>query len=82
MVLVLQAESELLELQAFAVEESQRAHLDTLNPAERTINGAFFEGLSPLGIPRSVLQLSPKAMTLFQIDDFGDLDKVGAGTER
>lgn len=73
---------EVVELDVFAVEETERASLDSLNPTERTIDGTFFNGMTPLEIPRALLQLSPRAMELLQIDDFSDLEKVGAGTER
>ncbi|MCB1122157.1 MAG: hypothetical protein KJT03_11450, partial [Verrucomicrobiae bacterium] len=35
-----------------------------------------------LDIPRSVLLLAPETMEQFQIEDFDDLQKIGAGTER
>jgi iron complex outermembrane recepter protein len=77
-----QSPTEVVELETFAVEEQARAHLDTLNPASRGVDGVFFDGMRPVEIPRAVLQLSPRTLTLFQIEDFGDLEKIGAGTER
>lgn len=71
-----------IELEAFAVEEQARSHLDGLNPAARTVDAAFFDGMEPLEVPRAVLQLSPRTMELFQIESFNDLEKIGAGTER
>ncbi len=70
------------ELDAFIAEETASEDSDSLLPSDRRIDGAFFDEMSLLETPRAVLSLSPEAMKQFQIRDFSDLEKVGAGTER
>lgn len=69
-------------LDAFIAEETAAEASDSLLPTDRTVSSAFFDDMSILDIPRSVLVLSPEAMKQFQINDFSDLDKIGAGTDR
>jgi len=80
--LALLAQDEPTELEAFIAEETSAEDSDSLLPTDRTVSSAFFEDMTLLEIPRAITVLSPEAMEQFQIDDFGDLAKVGAGTER
>lgn len=73
---------DLIELEAFIVEEVATEASNSLLPTDRTIDTVFFEHMSPLDTPRSVLAISPEAMRQFRISDFDDLEKIGAGTER
>jgi iron complex outermembrane receptor protein len=75
-------EEPLTELQAFIAEEVAAEDSDSLLPTDRTVSSVFFEDMTLGEIPRSVVVLSPEAMRLFQIEDFSDLGKVGAGTDR
>ncbi len=72
----------LTELDAFISEEVAAEDSDSLMPTQRTVDSAFFDNMSLLETPRSVLSISPEAMKQFQIRDFSDLEKIGAGTER
>jgi iron complex outermembrane receptor protein len=75
-------DEDLVALQAFISEETASEDSNSLLPTDRTVDSAFFSDMSILETPRSVLTLSPEAMKQFQIKDFDDLSKVGAGTER
>lgn len=70
------------ELEAFISEEIAAEDADSLIPSDRTVGAAFFAEMSALDTPRSVLTINPALMEQLRIDDFSDLDKVGAGTER
>jgi iron complex outermembrane receptor protein len=68
-------------LEAFIADESSSALNDTVLPTDRDISGLFGDTRSVLEVPRSVTLLSPKMLDEFNIDDLGDLQKVGAGTQ-
>ncbi len=70
------------ELEAFISEETSAEDTDSLLPTERSIDSVFFADMSILETPRSVLTISPETMKQFQIKNFDDLAKIGAGTER
>lgn len=71
-----------LDLEEFKIEELSQEKSDSLMPTDRTVDSAFLAGMDLLEIPRSILILSPEALSQFQIRDFSDLNKVGAGTSR
>lgn len=71
-----------IELEAFIVDETAAALLDSLVPTDRELDGIFLDGLSVMTIPRSITVLSPEALAQFDIQALDDLDKVGAGTQR
>jgi len=75
------ATEELPELEMFIAEESAAALNDTVLPTDRAISGIFGDTTSILEVPRSVTLLSPELMDKFNIDDLGDLQKIGAGTQ-
>jgi iron complex outermembrane receptor protein len=72
----------ILDLEEFITEEVSQELSDSLLPTDRSVSSAFFEEMELLEIPRSVMVLSPETMEQFQIKDFDDLQKIGAGTER
>jgi iron complex outermembrane receptor protein len=76
------AQDEPTELEAFISEEVAAEDSDSLLPTDRSIDSAFFDDMSILDTPRAVLTLSPEVMKQFNIEDFGDLDKIGASTDR
>ena len=71
-----------IELQAFIAEETALEDSNSLLPTDRTVSSVFLSDAALLDLPRAVTVLSPEAMAQFQIADFSDLGKVGAGTER
>lgn len=75
-------EGELTELEAFIAEETAAEDADTLLPTEKRIGGAFFSDMTIIETPRSVNVLTPELMEEFRIEDFSDLQKIGAGTEQ
>ena len=75
-------EGPILDLEEFITEEVSQELSDSLLPTDRSVSSAFFEDMKLLEIPRSVMVLSPELMEQFQIKDFDDLQKIGAGTER
>jgi iron complex outermembrane receptor protein len=75
-------EGPILDLEEFITEEVSQELSDSLLPTDRNVSSAFFEDMKLLDIPRSVMVLSPETMEQFQIKDFDDLQKIGAGTER
>lgn len=75
-------EAPILDLDEFITEEVSQELSDSLLPTDRSVSSAFFEDMKLLEIPRSVMVLSPETMEQFQIKDFDDLQKIGAGTER
>jgi len=70
------------ELEAFIAQEVALEDSDSLLPTDRTVDSAFFDNMELTDIPRAITVLSPEAMKQFQINDFDDLQKIGAGTER
>lgn len=75
-------EGEPTELEAFIAEEAAAEDADTLLPTETSIGGAFFSDMAIIDTPRSVNVLTPELMEEFRIEDFDDLQKIGAGTEQ
>ena len=75
-------EGPILDLDEFITEEVSQELSDSLMPTDRSVSSAFFEDMKLLDIPRSVMVLSPETMEQFQIKNFDDLQKIGAGTER
>ena len=75
-------EEAILDLEEFITTEVAQELSDSLIQSDRPVSSAFFADMELLDIPRAVLVLAPEAMEQFQIDNFDDLQKVGAGTER
>ncbi|MEM9158672.1 MAG: TonB-dependent receptor plug domain-containing protein [Verrucomicrobiota bacterium] len=70
------------ELEAFIAQEIALEDSDSLMPTDRTVDSAFFDDMELMDIPRSITVLAPETLKQFQINDFDDLQKIGAGTER
>ncbi len=68
------------ELKEFMIEETEAADTDSLLPTDREVSSAFFADMTLIDIPRSITVISPEAMQQFQIENFSDLNKIGAGT--
>ncbi|MBC2607875.1 TonB-dependent siderophore receptor [Pelagicoccus albus] len=77
-----QDDEEVTDLGIFISEQIAAEESDSLIPTDRTVDSAFFDDMDLVDIPRAITVLSPEAMEQFQINDFDDLQKVGAGTER
>ncbi len=76
-----QSDEELTELEEFIAEESGVEASNTLDPTSRPIDSVF-GSMNIMDIPRSVTVLTPEAMKQFNINDYHDLDKIGAGMQR
>lgn len=76
-----QEDEDVLELEAFIVEESMLENSGSLLPTDSGVSGVFFNDMNVLDIPRSVTVITPGAMTQFQIKDLDDLSRVGSGTQ-
>jgi iron complex outermembrane receptor protein len=72
---------EIVTLEEFSVRESALAAAGDVLPTSRPVLSVFGSG-SILETPRSVTVLTPELMKQFDIKDFGDLAKVGAGTQQ
>ena len=75
-------DSPIFNLERFITEAIAQEDSDSLLATDRMVDSAFFADMELMDIPRSVLVLSPETIKQFQIHDFDDLHKVGAGTER
>jgi iron complex outermembrane receptor protein len=75
------ASSDLVTLEDFIVRESAANIAGDLMPTSRPV-ASVFGSQSILETPRSVTVLTPELMQQFQIRDFGDLSKIGAGTHQ
>lgn len=69
------------ELEAFILRETDLAQSGDLMPTSRQVFSVFGTG-SLLDTPRSVTVITPEMMKQFDIKDFGDLAKLGAGTQQ
>lgn len=76
-----ESDDSVIVLDEFIVQETGATLNDTVLPTDRQISGLFGDSTSVLDVPRSVTLLSPKMMEEYNIDDLGDLQKVGAGTQ-
>lgn len=77
-----QDEAGLTELEAFIAEETAAEDSESLLPTESKIGGVFFGDMDILSTPRAVNVLTPELIEEFRIEDFSDLQKIGAGTEQ
>lgn len=68
-------------LEEFITRESARANDGDLLPTSRPTLSVFGEQ-SVLEVPRSLLVLTRELMETAQIEDFSDLNKIGAGTQQ
>ena len=75
-------EDEIVELEVFIAEETLIEEEVTLSQLSRSVDSVYGDGLSVLKIPRALSIVTPEAMRQFGIEDFSDLEKAGAGTQR
>ena len=73
---------QIVDLEAFIVEEAAQTQLETLSPTTVRVEAFFGKSQTVLEIPRSVTVISPELKELLQIDSYEALDKFGAGTQR
>ncbi len=76
-----QTEEDVMVLEEFILSESALAEDGNLLPTSRPVSSVF-DDLSVLETPRSVTVLTPELMARFDIQDFSDLNKIGAGTQQ
>lgn len=77
----IEPETPLAELEAFKVDES-RPLPDTLSPLARPVRGLFGEDGTAADLPRSLSILTPEMFRQFDLQNYSDLDKTGAGLQR
>lgn len=70
-----------MELEKFIATESSLANSGDILPTSRPTNSVFGE-LSVLDAPRAITVLTPELMAQFDIQDFSDLGRIGAGTQQ
>ncbi|MEX0324440.1 MAG: TonB-dependent siderophore receptor [Puniceicoccaceae bacterium] len=73
---------QIVELEAFIVEETAQTQPETLSPLSVRMDSLFGDDLTVLEIPRAVTVLSPEMRELLQVDSYEALDRFGAGTQR
>ena len=69
------------ELERFIAEESAIADSGDVLPTSRPV-GSVFGPLAVVDLPRSVTVLTPELMRQFDIQDFSDLARIGAGAQQ
>jgi iron complex outermembrane receptor protein len=69
------------ELERFIVTESALARSGDVLPTSRPVSSVFGP-MSVLDLPRAVTVLTPELMRATGINDFGDLGRLGAGTQQ
>ena len=72
----------ILDLKEFITEVVSQEFSNSLIPTNRKVSSAYFSDMELLEIPRAITVLSPAILKQFQIRNFDDLNKIGAGTER
>lgn len=75
------AEVEVTTLEQFIATESALADSGDILPTSRPVASVFGEQ-SVLDTPRAVTVLTPELMARFDIQDFSDLGRIGAGTQQ
>ena len=73
---------QIVELEAFIVEETAQTQPETLSPFSVRVDSLFGDDLTVVDIPRAVTVLSPELRELLQVDSYESLDRFGAGTQR
>lgn len=70
-----------MELEEFIATETALADSGDILPSSRPSSSVFGE-MAVLDIPRALTVLTPALMAQFDIQDFGDLGRIGAGTQQ
>ena len=68
-------------LDNFIVTESAQHHEGDVMPTSRPVDSVFGSGQSVMDLPRSVTVLTPELMRRFDLNNLGDLGRLGAGTQ-
>lgn len=68
-------------LEKFIVTESVRHRAGDVLPTSRPVDSVFGPGHSVLDLPRAVTVITPELMRRFDLQDLGDLGRLGAGTQ-
>lgn len=76
------AETPVVELDDFIVEESARTAPESFSPVEWPVPNLFGVGRSLAETPRSLTLVTPEAMRRLEIRGLEDLPKAGPGTQR
>lgn len=74
-------DGEVMTLERFIATETALAESGDVLPTSRPISSVFDE-MSVLDTPRSVTVLTPELLKQFDIQDFSDLSRIGAGTQQ
>lgn len=74
--------SQVVDLEAFIVEETAQTQQETLSPLTMRVDSLFGLESSVWEIPRAYTVLSSQQMELLQVDSYETLDRAGAGTQR
>ena len=69
------------ELEKFIITESAGYRAGDVLPTSRPVDSVFGPGLSVLDVPRAVTVLTPELMRRFDLQNLGDLGRIGAGTQ-
>lgn len=69
------------EMEQFIATETALADAGEFLPSSRPTTSVFGE-MAVLDTPRSITVLTPELMAQFDIQDFGDLGRIGAGTQQ
>lgn len=73
--------TDITELEKFIVTESARHRAGDVLPTSRPVDSVFGSGESVLDLPRAVTVLTPELMRRFDLQNLGDLGRIGAGTQ-
>ena len=68
-------------LEKFIITESAQYHAGDVLPTSRPVDSVFGPGLSVLDLPRAVIVLTPELMRRFDLENLGNLGRIGAGTQ-
>lgn len=68
-------------LDEFIVTESDRHRAGDVMPTSRPVSSVFGADQSVLDLPRSVTVITPELMRRFGLENLGDLNRLGAGTQ-
>lgn len=68
-------------LEKFIITESAGYRAGDVLPTSRPVDSVFGVGQSVLDLPRAVTVLTPELMRRFDLNNLGDLGRIGAGTQ-
>jgi len=68
-------------LEKFIVTESAQYRAGDVMPTSRPVDSVFGAGQSVLDLPRAVTVVTPELMRRFDLENLGNLGRIGAGTQ-